>query len=59
MRRHFSGDGSHFLFGSEQKFVPAGNPDNGNVTIYDRDLADGTTQVVSTLPDGVDDRKRR
>ena len=45
-----SGDGSHFVFGSEQQFEPAGNA--GSVTIYDRDLTSGTTQVASTMPDG-------
>jgi hypothetical protein len=52
VRKHFSGDGGHFVFGSEQQFEPEGNPDNGNVTIYDRDLGAGSTQVVSTLPSG-------
>jgi hypothetical protein len=52
VRKHFSGDGSHFVFGSEQKFEPAGNPNNGNVTIYDRNLASGATQVVSTSTAG-------
>jgi NHL repeat len=52
VRKHLSGDGSHFVFASEQQFEPEGNPGNGNVTIYDRDLEAGSTQVVSTLPDG-------
>ena len=52
VRKHFSEDGSHFVFGSEQQYESEGNPDNGNVTIYDRDLDGGLTQVVSTLPDG-------
>ncbi len=52
VRRHLSGDGSHFIFASEQQFEPEGNPDNGNVTIYDRDMKENTTQVVSTVPDG-------
>ena len=47
-----SADGTHFLFGSEQRFEAAGNPDDGNVTIYSRDLLGGTTEVVSTLPGG-------
>jgi hypothetical protein len=45
-----SADGEHFIFGSEQKFEPAGNV--GSVSLYDRDLTTDTTQVVSTLPDG-------
>jgi DNA-binding beta-propeller fold protein YncE len=44
----YSADGSHLVFGSEQQFETLGNPDNGNVTIYDRDLESGVTQVVST-----------
>jgi sugar lactone lactonase YvrE len=45
----FSGDGSHFVFGSNTQFEPAG--DAGG-SIYDRNLTTGTTQVVSTLPNG-------
>jgi hypothetical protein len=52
VRKSLSGDGSHFVFGSEQKFEPEGNDENGNVTIYDRDLQKGTTQVVSSTAGG-------
>jgi len=46
----FSDDGSHFVFGSKEKFES--NGDSGG-SIYDRDLAPGgDTQVVSTLPAG-------
>jgi hypothetical protein len=45
----FSSDGSHFVFGSNEKFELAGG-DEGS--IYDRDLRTGTTQVISTLPNG-------
>jgi sugar lactone lactonase YvrE len=45
-----SADGSHLVFGSEQKFEPAGNA--ASLTIYSRDLDGGTTEVVSTLPSG-------
>lgn len=45
-----SADGSHFVFGSTAPFEPAGN--DGEVTIYDRDLSSGTTEVASTLPNG-------
>jgi hypothetical protein len=45
-----SADGSHLVFGSEQKFDLAGN--EGSVSIYDRNLQTGVTQVVSTLPNG-------
>jgi hypothetical protein len=46
-----SADGTHLIFGSTSQFEEDGN-DNGDVTIYDRDLSLGTTQVVSTLADG-------
>jgi NHL repeat len=52
VKKHFSSDGNHFLFSSEQLFEPEGNPEDGNVTIYDRNLDTDATQVVSTLPDG-------
>lgn len=45
-----SADGTHFIFGSEQRFEPAGNV--GSVSIYDRNLNTQETQVVSTMPDG-------
>ncbi len=50
VRKQFSADGSHFVFGSNEKFEQAGN--SGSVSIYDRDLTGGGTQVVSTMPDG-------
>jgi NHL repeat len=49
--KHLSEDGRHFVFGSTSQFEPQGN-NNGDVTIYDRDLVAGTTQVASTEPDG-------
>jgi hypothetical protein len=49
--KHFSADGSHFVFGSTSQFEPDGN-DNGDVSIYDRDLGTGVTQVVSKTPAG-------
>ena len=45
-----SRDGSHLIFGSTSQFEPAGN--NGSLTIYDRNLSTGTTQVASTMPGG-------
>jgi hypothetical protein len=42
VREPLSGDGSQLVFAG----------DNGGVSIYDRDLRGGGTQVVSTLPDG-------
>jgi hypothetical protein len=49
--KHFSADGSHFLFGSTSRFEPDGN-NNGDVSIYDRDLNTGVTNVVSKTPGG-------
>jgi hypothetical protein len=49
--RSLSADGAHLAFGSTSRFEPAGNS-NGDVTIYERDLNAGVTQVVSTLPSG-------
>lgn len=46
----FSADGSHFVFGSTEKFEEAGNV--GSVSIYDRNLTTSQTQVISTLPGG-------
>jgi hypothetical protein len=46
----FSADGENFVFGSEQKFEPTGNA--GSVSIYERNLEAGSTQVVSTMPNG-------
>ena len=50
VRKQFSADGDHFVFGSEDKFEPAGN--SASVSIYDRDLPSSATQVVSTMPNG-------
>jgi hypothetical protein len=50
INKRFSGNGNHFIFGSTAKFEPAGN--NGELSIYDRNLQGGTTQVVSTMPNG-------
>jgi DNA-binding beta-propeller fold protein YncE len=52
VRKALSADGEHLIFASEQQFEPGANPGNGNVTVYERDLVTGTTQVVSTLPSG-------
>lgn len=48
--KHFSADGRDFVFGSTSQFEPTGN--DGSLTIYERNLGAGTTQVVSTNPDG-------
>ena len=50
VRRRFSADGSTFVFGAEQKFESTGN--EGSVSIYRRNLQTGSTQLVSTLPNG-------
>jgi hypothetical protein len=52
VEKHFSADGSHFVFSSTSKFEPAGNNSTGDVSIYDRNLDAGTTQVVSTDSSG-------
>jgi sugar lactone lactonase YvrE len=48
--RHLSADGTRFVFGSTSQFEPDGNS-NGDVTIYSRDLEQGTTEVVSKDPE--------
>jgi hypothetical protein len=46
----FSDDGTHFVFGSDAEFDPAGDPAG---SIYDRNLITSATQVVSTTTAGV------
>ena len=48
VKKHFSADGSHFIFSSTSQFEPGGNESTGDVSIYDRNLTTDTTQVVST-----------
>ena len=52
VKKHFSADGTHLVFSSTSKFEPTGNDSTGDVSIYDRDLGAGTTQVVSTDSSG-------
>ena len=52
VRKHFSADGTHFVFGSTAQFEPEGHGNGTDVTIYDRNLQTGVTQVVSTEPNG-------
>ena len=52
VRKPVSGDGSHFIFGTTQQFEPDGNDTGTDVTIYDRDLESGQTQVVSRMTNG-------
>jgi hypothetical protein len=47
----FSADGIHFVFGSTSQFESDGN-NNGDVSIYDRNLKTGVTHVVSKTPGG-------
>jgi hypothetical protein len=47
---YLSADGSHLVFGSVRPFAVGAN--NGTVSIYDRNLATGTTQLASTLTNG-------
>ncbi|HEY7257268.1 MAG TPA: hypothetical protein VH476_11375 [Solirubrobacterales bacterium] len=48
--KYMSTDGSHLVFGSTEKFETAGAA--GSLTIYERDLNTGTTEVVSTDQNG-------
>jgi hypothetical protein len=48
--RYLSEDGSHLVFGSTTKFEPSGG--ENALTIYDRNLDSGTTEVVSTDENG-------
>jgi sugar lactone lactonase YvrE len=48
VKKHFSADGSHFVFSTTTELQGGGNDSTGDVSIYDRDLSAGTTQVVST-----------
>jgi len=49
--KRFSADGAHLIFGSSSRFEPDGNA-GGDISIYDRDLSTGTTEVVSKTPAG-------
>ena len=48
--RHLSADGAHFVFGSQSRFEPDGN--EGEISIYDRNLDAHETHVVSKTPSG-------
>jgi hypothetical protein len=52
VREPFSKDGSHLVFGSTAQLEPAANSNGTDATIYSRDLGAGTSEVISTLPDG-------
>lgn len=51
VEKMFSGDGKHLVFASKYAFEPGANT-GGDLTVYDRNLATGTTQIVSTGPTG-------
>jgi hypothetical protein len=48
--RYLSADGSHLVFGTTSQLESTDT--DGGLTIYQRDLQGGTTQVVSTDPSG-------
>ena len=49
--KHLSADGTHFIFGSKAKLEEGANT-NGDVNVYDRDLATRETHLVSKTPSG-------
>ena len=55
--KHLSADGAHFVFGSKSKFEADGN--EGQISIYDRNLRTGKTEVVSKTARRSDDDRRR
>ena len=50
VRRHFSEDGNHLVFAASQPFAALGNA--GSVSIYERNLLNDQTQLVSTSTTG-------
>ena len=52
IRKRFSADGTHLIFGSTSLFAAGGNDETGDVSIYDRNLTTGQTQVVSNDTSG-------
>ncbi len=50
-----SANGEHFIFGSASRFARGGNDQNGNVSIYERNLKTGETHVVSNTPNEGED----
>ncbi len=49
--KYFSADGKHLIFASKYAFEPGANT-GGSLTVYERDLSAGTTQIVSTDESG-------
>ncbi|HEY5053059.1 MAG TPA: hypothetical protein VII45_06580, partial [Solirubrobacterales bacterium] len=52
IEKPLSSDGSHLVFGSLLRFEADGKNNSGDVSIYDRNLHTGFTQVVSKNPAG-------
>jgi hypothetical protein len=50
--KFFSSGGRHLVFASKYAFEPGANDDGSTLTVYDRDLTAGTTQIVSTDENG-------
>jgi len=50
--KYFSGDGKKLIFASKYAFEPGANNSNGSLTVYARNLAAGTTEIVSTDASG-------
>jgi hypothetical protein len=50
--KYFSGDGKKLLFASKYAFEPGANENGSDLTVYERNLAAGTTEIVSTDPSG-------
>ena len=48
----FSGDGRQLLFASKYAYEPGANNNGSDLTVYERDLAAGTTRIVSVDPLG-------
>ena len=49
--KYFSDDGTHLVFASKYAFE-AGANEGGDLTVYERDLAAGSTEIVSTDTSG-------
>jgi len=45
--KYFSDDGNHLVFASRYAFEPGAN-EGGDLTVYERDLQAGSTEIVST-----------
>jgi hypothetical protein len=52
IRKRLSADGTHLIFGSTSLFATGGHDETGDVSIYDRNLETGQTQVVSNESSG-------